>query len=435
MTCRLLFFVCWGLFAAQCFVDALCGKLARTHRGDDGCGACYRVTAGINAVPGGEAVFVDDDAAPLVDFKTFCRVLDQRVGRSADRHDDGIHIDREFASLDRYRSASAFFIRLAELHLDALHACDKSVLFIAGIVRVVVSEDLDRIVQQKEFNAFLLCVFNFLFSCRKFCHGAAVYDIDLLCAKTKGGSRRIHRDVSAADHSDSAAFHDRGYRIIEIGLHQIGTGEEFIGGVNALERFARNVHEVGETCAGTDEHRFIAHIKQFIDRQGLADDDVGFHIDAEFLQGLDFLGDDCLGKTEFGNTVDKDTSCLMQCFIDGDFISFFRKIACAGKSARTGADNSDLMSVGFRLLCRSGVVGIVPVCDKALDTADADRLEFDAEGALAFTLAFLRADTSADCRKGRGLCDDLVGFFKIAFLYLFEKIRNVKSACLQGMFV
>ena len=137
--------------------------------------------------------------------------------------------------------------------------------------------------QEEEFNAFFLSVLDFFLTCRKFCHGTAVDDIYLFRPKTQRGSCGIHCDVSAADNRNFSALHDRGDRIIQVGLHEIGTGEEFIGGIDALECFARNVHEVRQTCAGTDEYGFIAHFKQFIDGKGLADDDVGFDINTEFF--------------------------------------------------------------------------------------------------------------------------------------------------------
>ena len=115
----------------------------------------------------------------------------------------------------------------------------------------------------------------------------------------------------------------------------------------------------------------------------------------------------------------------MQCFVNRYLITLLRKVTRTGEAARTGADDGYLVSIGCRCFCRFGAVGIVVVRHKAFHTADADRLKLDAERALAFALALLRADTSADCRKGRSLCDDLVCFFKVAFPDLFQEIRDM----------
>ena len=72
-----------------------------------------------------------------------------------------------------------------------------------------------------------------------------------------------------------------------------------------------------------------------------------------------------------------------------------------------------------------GLMGVVPVGDKALEAADADRLGFDAAHAAALALAFLRADAAADGGQGGALGDDLIGGFEVAVFYLFDEGRDV----------
>ena len=75
----------------------------------------------------------------------------------------------------------------------------------------------------------------------------------------------------------------------------------------------------------------------------------------------------------------------------------------ARQTRRAGADHGDLDAVGLRLLRHGVDILAVPVGDKALQTADGDRLTLDAADALGLALRFLRADTAGQSRQRVGL--------------------------------
>ena len=68
--------------------------------------------------------------------------------------------------------------------------------------------------------------------------------------------------------------------MVQIRLHEIASGKELIGGIDAFQALSGDTHEVGKAGTGSDEDRLISHLKQFIDGQRLTDDHIGLHINA-----------------------------------------------------------------------------------------------------------------------------------------------------------
>jgi len=361
----------------------------------------------------------------IINFQSLGGGFDQRIGRSADGDDDGIDIQNELAARDLYRTAASLFIRLAEFHFNAPDTRDAAVFGIAAIVGIVVAEHLDRIVQQVEFHTFLNGMLNLLAAGGQLFHRAAINDIDLLRAEPKSRTRSIHRDVSAAADRNPAALADRGDRIVQIGLHQVAAGQEFIGGVNTLQAFSGNVHKARQACAGANKNSLVAGFEQLVDGEHFSDDHVGFHINAERAERIDFLLHNGLGQTEFRNTVNQNTAGGMQRFEYGDGISFFGQIAGAGESGRTGTDHRDPVTIRRGLYGRFGGICIVPVGNKALQAADCNRCAHDAADAPLLALGLLRANAAADCRQGAGSGDDLISAFKITLTDFCDERGNI----------
>ena len=245
--------------------------------------------------------------------------------------------------------------------------------------------------------------------------------------KTQGCSRSIHCHVSAADNSDFFAVSDRGIVVLAVCFHQVVSGQIFICREYAVCLFSRDSHEHRKTCAGTDEDSLKAFLlHQFVDGHGFSDDDIGFDFYAERFYVLDlFCNDFILRKTELRNSVAQNTAGFVQRFKDGYVIAQTCQIAGTGKACRTGTDDSDFVSVLFRGSSRFDPVLFRPVRNETLQFSDGNRVTFDTADTFSFALAFLRADTSADCRKGAGLSDDLISFFDVSFFYLGDESRDI----------
>ncbi len=259
----------------------------------------------------------------------------------------------------------------------------------------------------------------------KLLHAAAVNNIHL-SSQPLGAAGSIHCHVAAAHDRHLLGMDDGGVRVGPVSLHQIDSGQEFVGRENALIVDAGNVHEHGQTCAGADKDRFKALLfHQLVHGDGTANHGIGGNRNAQSLQPVHFLLDDGLGQTEFGDTIDQHAAGQMQRFKNRDLISLAGQITGASQTGRAGADNCDPMAVGRRLFRRGGSMGIVPVGNKPLQPADGHRFTLFAPDAIFLALAFLRADTAADCGQCGSMGNDLIGLLKVALGNLGNKLRNM----------
>ena len=243
---------------------------------------------------------------------------------------------------------------------------------------------------------------HFFHTGREFLLTSAVYDVGLR-AETERCSGRVHRHVPAADDHCLFGLHDRCPGIRAERFHQIASCQIFVGREDAHRLLARDMHELGQTCAGADEDgvkTFFLH--QGVDRCGFADDAVCLYFDTEGLDVLHFLLDDrFLGQTELRNAVDQDSARLVQCFEDRDVITFAGEISRAGKAGGAGTNNCDFLSLGGCVRGRLDAHRSGRIRDVALQFADGDRFSLDPAHADAFALRLLRADASADSGKRR----------------------------------
>ena len=139
----------------------------------------------------------------------------------------------------------------------------------------------------------------------------------------------------------------------------------------------------------------------------------GLDLHAHHLQAVDLLLHDGLGQTELGDAVYQHTAGKVQRLEHGDVIALLGQITRAGQAGGAGADDGDLVAVARGLGSGLGGVGVVPVGDEALETADADGLALLAAHAMHLALALLRTDTAADGGQGGGLVDDLIGALEV----------------------
>ena len=145
----------------------------------------------------------------------------------------------------------------------------------------------------------------------------------------------------------------------------------------------------------------VTHIEQLVNRQGLTDNNVSFDMNSKFFECIDLFCNYLLGQTELGNAVHKYTACGVKCLINSNLISLLRKISCAGKTGRTGADNCNSVSVACGFYGFFGAEGIVPIGNKSFKSADANALALDSSYTLRFALCFLRTNSAA-YRRERG---------------------------------
>jgi hypothetical protein len=191
------------------------------------------------------------------------------------------------------------------------------------------------------------------------------------------------------------------------GLHEVVPGEVLVGGEDAVQVLAGDVHEPGESRAGADKDRVVSVLLHELgDGADLADHVVHLEFDAELLQVLHFPLHDGLGEAELGDAVDEDAAGLVESLEDGHVVAGLDAVAGNGEPGGAGADDGDLLArLGGRLGHRRLALLGFPVGDEALQAADGHGLLLLAEDADLLALVLLRADAAADGGKEVGILD------------------------------
>ena len=229
---------------------------------------------------------------------------------------------------------------------------------------------------------------------------SSVYDM-YFSTKSESSSCSIHSYVTTADNSNFLTCCDRCIiRVIEC-FHQVASCQVLVCREYTACVFTRDSHKHRKTCTGTDKYSFKSFIfDQLIDCCGFTDNNVCFKFNTEFFNFLDlFLNNFLFWKTEFRNTINKNSTKFMKSFKYGYIISGLCKITCAGKSGRTRTDNSNFMSVlnfcsdWFNIMFQS------IVSNESFQFTDRNSFTLLTTDTLSFTLRLLRTYTSADSRK------------------------------------
>ena len=272
---------------------------------------------------------------------------------------------------------------------------------------------------------------NLLLSCRKLVLGTTI-DYGGVGAKPQGCSRGIHRHVSSTDDTALLPGVDRGEIVLAESLHKVVSRQELIGGENPVEILARNAHEFRQTGSRADEHGLVAFlVHQLVDGDRPSDNHIGLYFDSERLDSVDLaLEDGVLRKPELRDAIFQHTAGLVEGFEDRDIVAFLGEVGGAGQACRSGTYDGNLRAArgrsGWRL-DRIGAGRGRVVSHKPFQLSDGHRLTLDPEDAAALALALLRADTSADGRKGGVLGDDGGGSGDVTCGHLGDEFRNLHA--------
>ena len=247
----------------------------------------------------------------------------------------------------------------------------------------------------------------------------------MFCAHTQRTSGSIHCHVAAADNSHNLRLDDRCRILRVIAVHQVDTGQILICGAYAHQTFARNVHEPGQTCTGTDKDCIIAACHQFVDGQDLADDHIRLDIYAGILQRLDLLLYNGFRETELRNTVHQNAAGYLECLKDSYLIAQACQISGTGQTSRAAAYNGNTLAVRRSLFLLAGIAMLTGiVCHKTLQTADGNRFALLATDALALALVLLGTYTAADSRQAVGGADDVIRLEEVSGSHSSDEIRD-----------
>ena len=279
-------------------------------------------------------------------------------------------------------------------------------------------------------------MFNLFRTGGKLAFAAAVNYVNLFCTQTKRTSCRVHSNITATANRNLLCAVDGGLAVFTICLHKVDTGQKFVGGINALEVFALDAHKFGKTCARADKYSLEAFfLHKLVDRDHLTHNGVGANFNTQSLKGFDFLSNDCLGQTEFGNTVNQNAARNVECFENSYVVTLLCKVACTGETCRARADNRNLVTVAFGTGGKILTVCVVIIGNESFKSADCNRFALDAANTFAFTLGLLRANSAADSGERALTGDHVICTLEITFLNERQKFGDIdinRTACNTG---
>ena len=401
------------------FVDPVGGVLAGAHGQDDGGGAGDCVAACKDSDLLGMGHVVRVDAALAGGGQAGGGGTDQGVGAGADGDDDGVHVHDPLFFLLGDGGAASAGVRIAQLLGHALQPDHMAVL---------ITQDGAGIVEQIELDALSLGMLHLFLAGGHLIPAAAIDNVYLAGAQTLGHAGRVHGHVAGAHNGDLVEALDGGVIVVPVGLHQVGAGEQLVGGIDAHQVLAGDVQELGQACAGANEDGLVALLKELVDGDGLAHNDIVLDLHAQGLQILDLSSHDLLGQTELGDAVDQHAAGLVEGLKNGYVIAHFAHVAGAGQAGRAGADHRHLVAVagrndGSRLV----LFGHVVIRHKALQATDGHALSPDAADAAGLALPLLGADAAADGGQRVGGGDDLIGGVKVALSDLGDEFGDTHA--------
>ena len=405
------------LLVLDVFVNSCSGLLACTHCQNNGSCTGNYVAACKYVFQRSLALFVvSNDATLLAEFQTLSGLTNQGVGGGADCDNNNVSFDYFKFAFNSDGLSATLFVGFAQFHNLSLNA---------GYAGLHVAHDFQRTAQGLELDAFFLCVVNFFLTCGQFIETTTVNDGNFFSAQTQCATSSVHCYVAAANDRSLAGTSDGGHSVFLVCLHQVDTGQEFVCGVNTLQVFAGDLQELRQTCTGADEY-CVVFVAQFFNVDNLTNNPVGLDFNAQLLQAFDFLCYDSLGQTEFGNTVNQNAAGSVQSFENGNSVATLCQVACAGQRCGTGANNSNLVAVGFGLYNFNCFLSVVVVSYETFDAADCNGFALDAAVAELFALVFLGADTAANCGQAGVQRNDAVSFIVVALFSSLDESGDVQ---------
>ena len=181
-----------------------------------------------------------------------------------------------------------------------------------------------------------------------------------------------------------------------ISFHKVNSCKEFICRINSIKALTWDIHKAWKSCTTCNINSLITHLEKLINSKNFTNDHIRFYIYTNSLEIINFFLNDFLRKSELWNTVAKNTTCYMECFINSNLIAKLCKVTCSCKSTWACTNDSNLMAVLLWNLWSSSSVFTMIVSNKSFKTANTNTLTLDASYALTFALVLLWANTTTN---------------------------------------
>ncbi len=228
--------------------------------------------------------------------------------------------------------------------------------------------------------------------------GTSIANNGMFSTKTLGCAHSIHGNISTTKNHNAFTVLGGGIVFGEaISLHEVNAREIFVGKKDIGEIFTRNVEQLRQASTGGNVDGFVAHIKKLVSVCDATNNRVVLKLNTKFFEAVDLAFNDFLWQAKLRNAVDKHATTSKKRFEHSYIKTVASKLTCTGYARWTRSNNGNLLAA-FRcsLGCRSKL-GLI--AQEAFELAYSYRFAFLTSNALLFTLVFLRANTTTNCRK------------------------------------
>ena len=163
----------------------------------------------------------------------------------------------------------------------------------------------------QEFYSLFFGMFYLLDTCGHLFFRTAVDNHGTFGTQTLGGTNRIHSCVSSTDNRYILAESYRSVGFFTGCVHQIDTGEIFVGRHDVDRVLSGNIHKVRQSRTGSDKYAFETFCLQILHADCFSYDAVFDKVNPHLHKVVYFYIYNLVGQTEFGNTVFQYTTNFM----------------------------------------------------------------------------------------------------------------------------
>ncbi len=210
---------------------------------------------------------------------------------------------------------------------------------------ILVGKVFLRIVKGEEVDTLFLSMLNLFEACWHFGFRTTINQCDL-STKTLGCAARVHGSVSTTNNDNLFAKVHRsvGERIGSI--HEVYTSEVFVRRHDVDGIFARDIHEVWQACARTNEDALEAFSLELVDSNGFAHDAVGSEVNTHLLEVFNLYVDNLVRQTELRNTIFQYATNFVESLEDMNIVALLCHVASEAQARRTRTNYCHLDAIG-----------------------------------------------------------------------------------------
>ena len=208
--------------------------------------------------------------------------------------------------------------------------------------------------------------------------------------------------------------------ILKVGLHQVDSGEEFIGRHHTQQVFTWNIEKPWQSCPGADKNFPKPCFFQLIECGCFTRNEIFHKSSSSFTDPFDHMVDETIRQSKLRNSVTENPAQFMKRFKNCHRITCVKKQEGIDQTCRSGTDDCDRGLFCSNPWIRNIALGVkvqilftqyLAFREEPFYLTDFNRFDARAD---PLALDFLGADTAGDIRQGVGGLHQFKGILEAA---------------------